>query len=479
MGRGVAVLVHGQQLLPAALAVEGAVTGQFTGAVNLAGGGVALHDGDVQRAMVHEGHVVLHIPLLHAAGGDELVEVLEAGVIARVADHGAVVGDVDVAGLVLEAAERGVLDGDRHRVHRVELDDVAVTVDLVGLPGDVEAVVEKLPLALGRPLGDAETVEGFLDALILHGGGVREVLVEVLLAGEDGAPRGDATGAVVEGAQDGHALRVRGGLDVVGAGDRADELHRGGGGDAAVERAELAPELAGVAHPGHLQHGESVVGPADPDLFLGGVVGVVARVHVRLGGVLVGAHEDHPVGVGGMLEQAGEVIVEAELLLGGYRGLVVHVEFGRALDDRVTPGDEDGLCVAGRDDDLILLVRLHHLELQARRGDVRGGSGAAGGAGGGGGGGAGATGRGAGGEGGAAADGEDSEASGAQCGAAGHHVPEVGVAGGVVALAEAGVAALVGAGDGAARGGELVAEEIQALEGHGGSRWWFRIIDVT
>jgi len=46
-------------------------------------------------------------------------------------------------------------------------------------------------------------------------------------------------------------------------------------------------------------------------------------------------------------EQAGEVVVEAELLLGGGQGLVVDVELRCPLDDRVAPGDEDGLLVTG------------------------------------------------------------------------------------------------------------------------------------
>src|SRR5699024_3085668 len=172
---------------------------------------------------------------------------------------------------------------------RVDLDDVAEAVDLVGFQGDVETPVEALPLAVGLAGGDAQTLEGCLDLRVGDGVAVGEVLVEVLLAGEDGAPGGDAAGAVVQGAQDGGAGRVGGGLHVLGAGERADELHRGGGGDAAVQGAELALQVAGAGHGGHLEDGEAVVGPADLHLLFGRVVGVVARVHVRLGGVLVGA----------------------------------------------------------------------------------------------------------------------------------------------------------------------------------------------
>jgi len=74
-------------------------------------------------------------------------------------------------------------------------------------------------------------------------------------------------------------------------------------------------------------------------------------------------------------EQAGEVVVEAELLLGGGQGLVVDVELRCPLDDRVAPGDEDGLLVTGGDGDLVVLVRGDGLELQAPVGHVAGGAG--------------------------------------------------------------------------------------------------------
>ena len=102
--------IGGQQLNPLALAVEGTVFGQHAGAVNLVGWGVALYLGYVQGAVVQDGEVVLDVALFVLLGGDELVDVLEAGVIAGVAHHGAIGGDVDVAGLVLESAQSGVLD---------------------------------------------------------------------------------------------------------------------------------------------------------------------------------------------------------------------------------------------------------------------------------------------------------------------------------------------------------------------------------
>src|SRR5699024_11431789 len=99
-----AVRGDGQQLLPLAGAVELTVLWQLAVAGDLLVWGVALQDGDVEGALVENGHVVLHVPLLDLLGGDELVDVFEAGVVAGVADDGAATGDVAVAGLVLQAA---------------------------------------------------------------------------------------------------------------------------------------------------------------------------------------------------------------------------------------------------------------------------------------------------------------------------------------------------------------------------------------
>src|SRR4051812_44553986 len=94
-----------------------------------------------------------------------------------------------------------VCDRLRLGVVRVHLDDPAEAVDLVGLPGHVEAGVEPLPLALGRLLADAVTLRPPGDGRVADGGRIGEVLVEVLLSGQERAPRRDAARAVVERAQ--------------------------------------------------------------------------------------------------------------------------------------------------------------------------------------------------------------------------------------------------------------------------------------
>jgi hypothetical protein len=136
---------------PAAGAVELLVAGQPAGAVDLLGLRVAGEAGDVDVALVEQG-------LVGRAGGpalarvvgalaDELVDVVEALVVAGVGDDPAVLRDADRGALVLEAAQRRPLDRDRLRVVRVELDDPAEPVDLVGLLRQVEAPVDLVPPA--------------------------------------------------------------------------------------------------------------------------------------------------------------------------------------------------------------------------------------------------------------------------------------------------------------------------------------------
>lgn len=183
-------------------------------------------------------------------------------------------------------------------------------------------------------------------------------------------------------------------------------------------------------------------------VLLGRVVRVVVREHHWLGGVLVGAHVDHAGVVGRVLDEAREVVVEAELLLGIGCGLLVDVELWSTLDDWVAPRDEHGLLVAGRDDDLVLGVGLDGVEKHALCGgqlNLGVGSLAAARSGGG------ASSRIGGGRRArckrrGAADGDHGQAAGAQGGAAGDLVTEVFVIRGVFAFTQAGVAALIGAG---------------------------------
>ena len=374
-----------------------------------------------------------------------------------------------VACLVLEAAQGRVLDRDGVRVVRVDLNQVAEAVEFVGLFRQVEAVVQALPFALGRLLRNAEALDVCGRALAGHRGSVCPVLVDVLLAGKEGAPRGHAARAVVEGAEHRGTGRVSGGLQQVVACRRAHNLELGLAGDTAVQRPELACELAGVLVAGHLEDRVAMAHDANVDLLVRRVLRVVVRQHLRLGGVLVGAHVHHAVLVRRVLHEAREVVVEAELARGGRCGLVIRIEFRCVLVDRIAPGDQHGGSVARGDDNFVLLVRLHALEAHALCwGDLcRSGFG---------------DGVGGGrrrclglcgvvihtarGQESAAAEGDGAGTEGLQHATTGHDVAKVRVVGLVGALARAGVAALVGAGQAGSLGLE---QKVDTLQRHGNS----------
>ena len=92
----------------------------------------------------------------------------------------------------------------------VDFDDVAVSPRGVRIDRGVEAVrVDPFPTAERGPRGNAVARAWSAATSAGHGRvvAVGEVLVEVLLGGEDRAPRRVATGAVVEHAENGGARR--------------------------------------------------------------------------------------------------------------------------------------------------------------------------------------------------------------------------------------------------------------------------------
>lgn len=137
-----------------------------------------------------------------------------------------------------EAAQRGAFGGQGAAVVRVDLDDVAVGAGFVAIvvggagafDGNVEAgefVVHfagvtgsAFPLVLAAGSAHANA------ALVLGAGAfVDENARPVLFAGQVGAPRGIAVAAVVVGATAVGASSGVFGLDVVGATQRAGDLH--------------------------------------------------------------------------------------------------------------------------------------------------------------------------------------------------------------------------------------------------------------
>ncbi len=323
------------------------------------------------------------VVLAHPLVGHELVDVVEPLVVAEIGDRAAVGGQRDGGALVLEPAERGALARGGGLVVRVELDHPAEAVRLVRVLGEVEALVGLVPLAVAgrdRVHGvDAVPLEGGLVGL-RHSVAVHEVLVEVLLAVQRGAPRRQTARAVVERAEHLPAGRVGRGPEQRRAGRRSGEPEGGRRREPPVVAPALPhrPPLAGVVDPLDLDHGQPVGGHRDLALLDGGAVGAEhAGEHQFLVGVLVVDHQQRALGTpepGPLQRDHGHVVVVvAELLRLGGRRLVVRVEPRRAGHHRVAPADHHGVVVAVRDDDAVQPVRRHGREGQRRAARLRGG----------------------------------------------------------------------------------------------------------
>jgi hypothetical protein len=140
---------------------------------------------------------------LHPVAAHELVDVFEASVLAGVHDGAAVLRQRHPGAFVRGAADRRALDRHAGRVERVDLHHPAEAVRLVGMLHRVEALVVLGP-AVGARLAKAPALLVRVELVAAV-----EVEGEVLLAGEVGAPRRLAARAVVQGAEDGAARRIR------------------------------------------------------------------------------------------------------------------------------------------------------------------------------------------------------------------------------------------------------------------------------
>ena len=283
-------------------------------------------------------------PLAH-----EAVEELAPLVVAHVDDHPAVRGEDHLRVLMLEAAEGGALLRGGCGVEGVDLDDVARAVGLVGVPGDVEALVRRGPRIAPVPRADAVALERGADLDV--GIARREVAVEVLLAREIGAPRSASVAAVVPGAEARRAGRIGGGLQEIVPAGRSRDLHRRVRGDAAVEGRVLddGPHAVPLLD---LDHRDPVAG-----LALAHVVRVSrcagartpvddAEVHV-----FVVDREDVPPPAAEQ-RHAVDVVAEGELLaLPGAACLLV--ELGGTGPHRIAPPGDDLPAIAGRNGDCV------------------------------------------------------------------------------------------------------------------------------
>ena len=195
-------------------------------------GAAGVETGGIERALVEQ-RAVAAAGRIHAVR-DIAVEIFAALVIAHVDDNPAVGSDRNFGILVLEAAESRTLLRRRPGIERIDFDNIAGPVRFVGMPGDIEAFVGCRPGVAPVLVPDAVALECGRKGQRLIAG--REVAVEVLLAGQIGAPRRAAVAAVVPGAKRADAHRIGLGLEQVVAGGRSGDLHRRVGRDAAVER---------------------------------------------------------------------------------------------------------------------------------------------------------------------------------------------------------------------------------------------------
>ena len=326
---------------PFAGAVELTVRRNGAAAVDFFLGRVAVEARDVEIALGEERHVVLAIALDVLLLGDELVHVLEALVVTRVHDRVTVLGDDNVRTLVLEAADRGVLLRGRGGVPRVNLDSVTEAVDLVFVAGvrRIEARVNQFEAVHRLFRVDAEAGVR-LNVLIGN-----EVAVEVFFARKERAPRGEATRAVREGAEDRASLGVVLRLHEVGA--------RGGAGEFILRVEEEAAVEFRTLHVGvgrlavlalELHDGEALGCHGDGDLIM---LRHVLREHdVRVRVLVVHEHDGAQAIRAGDLLDLRVVVVVPKLLRLGFGSLVVPVELRRVVKEGVAPLDDGCPAVA-------------------------------------------------------------------------------------------------------------------------------------
>ena len=276
---------------------------------------------------------------------------------------------------MLEAAQRGALLRDAAGVEGVNLDDPAKAVGFVGLLHIVKARLVLFPLeqaALGRQA--VALLRGV--AAVFTGAGA-EVVVEVFLAGQVGAPGGETIAAVVEGALRARAAGIAAGLEQGIAGGRAAHLHGRMRRDAAVVDAARhdVPCALGVALEVDHRHAVRVHGlvhvVAAP--LLGHVAALAAKQpDVGAGlfidrAVLVVHDQQAFVVLAVQGEEVDAVVVVAHLLgLGGGVLAAIALELGGTVQQRRAPGGQHLGTVAGRNLDAVVGRDRNGLEADQR-----------------------------------------------------------------------------------------------------------------
>ncbi len=296
--------------------------------------------GDGERAALQQVAIVAALGI--DAVAHELVKELAPLVVAQIDHDPAVGGERHLRVLVLEAAESGALLGHGRGIQRIDLHHVARAVGLVGMLGNIEPLVRHRPAVAAVLRLDAVTLVACGQREV--GIARREVAVEILLAGQIGAPGRAPVAAVVPGAERGRAGGVGGGLHEVVPARGPGDLHRRVGGDTAVVR-RILDDPPGAVLLRDLDDGDAVA-----RLALAHVVGGLGFPRLAVGEhdvevhVLVVHGEDVLVAVG---EQRHAVVVVAVGGLLAFAGAATRmVEGGACRPERIAPAGHHMPAVA-------------------------------------------------------------------------------------------------------------------------------------
>ena len=322
---------------------------------------------DVQRAAIQQGPGAPAVSRIVCLLRNELVDVLEPGVVPGVDDRMVCVRKSGRGGFVLEAAQGGALDRHPVREVRIDFDDPAELVGFVRLPVQVEAAVEAPPRSAAGLLAYAEAGIGGLGDFMADAGVVAEVPVEVLFGRQVRAPRRHAAAAVAESALDSRSVRVGGGHQERVARDWAADCNRGLAVDPAVQPTAAVvpvPLAAGSGVGRDEEHRDAMSCNLVVHLpLVGAIRGVVREDQFRVRVFVVDADD---AGIEDIIEPGDEVAVVADLLALGLRVEVIRVELRRFCRQGLAPSCERFPLVALRNRDLVGQRALNGSEGQSR-----------------------------------------------------------------------------------------------------------------
>jgi hypothetical protein len=245
---------------------------------------------NVQHAIVEEVEVRLTVARVVAPVRDELVDILAACIVAGVRHNLTAGRDHNRRRLVAEAPQPGALHRHRVGIVGVELDDPAEAEPFIRFFGDIEAIIEVLPPALGcASRHPVACVDRLAIVAIPQPAQVGEVLVEVLLGSQHRAPRCFTARAVTQRAENVAPRRVSIRLQPFVVGCRTADGHRRVPGQATVVGRIAHHRPATIATARDFDNRYAMRCQFDIDLRLGwiGVIDIVAGEHQFRVGVLV------------------------------------------------------------------------------------------------------------------------------------------------------------------------------------------------